>query len=137
MCVCVCACVRACVRARARACVCVCVCVSVCAFVRLCVCDLYIHGFTVAEPKPLMYLFVIAWLGEGLLIASGEKWARSRRLLTPAFHFDILRPYVHVGNRVSDILLVSLARAAVTDCAGVTVLLIVLALLSVLWLCCC
>ena len=122
---CVCVCVRACVRVCVY--VCVCVCVSVCACVRLCACDLYIHGFTVAEPKPLMYRFAIGWLGEGLLIASGEKWARSRRLLTPAFHFDILRPYVHVGNRVSDILLVSLARAAVTDCAGVTVILIVLA----------
>ena len=72
-----------------------------------------------------MYRFAIGWLGEGLLIAGGEKWARSRRLLTPAFHFDILKPYVHVGNRVSDILLVSWGLCC-------CYLLIVLVLLTVL-----
>ena len=60
-----------------------------------------------AEPKPSMYRFAIPWIGEGLLIAGGDKWARSRRLLTPAFHFDILKPYVGVSNTASDILLVS------------------------------
>ena len=34
--------------------------------------------------------------GRGLLTANGARWARSRRLLTPAFHYDILRPYVKV-----------------------------------------
>ena len=38
------------------------------------------------------------WLGDGLLLAKGYKWARNRRLLTPAFHFNILRPYVSVYN---------------------------------------
>ncbi|KAK0061634.1 cytochrome P450 4F22 [Biomphalaria pfeifferi] len=47
----------------------------------------------------------LRWLGEGLLIANGEKWARSRRLLTPAFHFDILKPYVEVYNQCADILI--------------------------------
>ena len=47
------------------------------------------------------------WLGEGLLIAGGEKWARNRRLLTPAFHFDILKPYVTVYNKATDVLIVS------------------------------
>ena len=35
-------------------------------------------------------------LGRGLLTANGPRWARSRRLLTPAFHYDILRPYIKV-----------------------------------------
>jgi len=32
----------------------------------------------------------------GLLTANGKRWQRSRRLLTPAFHYDILRPYMKV-----------------------------------------
>ena len=63
------------------------------------------------EPKPrgigTMYIMGLDWLGEGLLIANGDRWARNRRLLTPAFHFDILQPYVQVYNQAAEILLVS------------------------------
>ena len=44
--------------------------------------------------------------GQGLLIANGDKWFRNRRLLTPAFHFEILKPYVQVYNDCTAILLV-------------------------------
>ncbi|XP_048238893.1 leukotriene-B4 omega-hydroxylase 3-like isoform X1 [Haliotis rufescens] len=65
-----------------------------------------------SEPKPMAgaYQFAVPWLGEGLLIASGQRWARSRRLLTPAFHFDILKPYMEVYNKAADILLGKIAR---------------------------
>ena len=63
------------------------------------------------EPKPrglgTVYVLGLDWLGEGLLIANGDRWARNRRLLTPAFHFDILQPYVQVYNQATEILLVS------------------------------
>ena len=52
------------------------------------------------------YSFGLPWLGDGLLISGGQKWARNRRLLTPAFHFDVLKPYMDVNNVCSDILLV-------------------------------
>ena len=42
------------------------------------------------------YDIIKPWLGEGLLIAEGERWYRNRRLLTPAFHYTILKPYVSV-----------------------------------------
>ena len=63
-----------------------------------------------AEPKPSgigLYYFGKRWLGDGLLISKGKKWARNRRLLTPAFHFDILRPYVTVHNNSVEVLMVS------------------------------
>ncbi|ELT98568.1 hypothetical protein CAPTEDRAFT_130691 [Capitella teleta] len=62
-----------------------------------------------AEPKPTnlgaVYNFIFPWLGEGLLVAGGKRWARNRKLLTPAFHFDILKPYVAVNNLCTDVFL--------------------------------
>ncbi|XP_055864960.1 ultra-long-chain fatty acid omega-hydroxylase-like [Biomphalaria glabrata] len=54
----------------------------------------------------------VRWLGEGLLIANGAKWARSRRLLTPAFHFDILRQYVDIYNQCGDLLIARMKETA-------------------------
>ena len=64
------------------------------------------------EPKALnivgAYRLIRPWLGDGLLVANGEKWARNRRLLTPAFHFDILKPYIKVYNESADKLVVNM-----------------------------
>ncbi|KAJ8290205.1 hypothetical protein GJAV_G00009910 [Gymnothorax javanicus] len=47
------------------------------------------------EPKDdLAYKFLIPWIGDGLLVSQGNKWFRHRRLLTPGFHYDVLKPYV-------------------------------------------
>jgi cytochrome P450 len=62
------------------------------------------------EPKSMgldgAYRHLYPWLGDGLLVANGEKWARNRRLLTPAFHFDILKPYMNVYNQSADVFVV-------------------------------
>ena len=52
------------------------------------------------EPKlPYVVKLLRPWLGEGLLtIEHGPKWQRNRRLLTPAFHYGILKGYVSVYN---------------------------------------
>ncbi|CAH1788102.1 unnamed protein product [Owenia fusiformis] len=58
-----------------------------------------------AEPKdPMTYNFIKPWIGDGLLISGGKKWFRNRRLLTPAFHFDILKPYVRIFSQSSIIM---------------------------------
>ncbi|CAC5386836.1 CYP4B1 [Mytilus coruscus] len=51
------------------------------------------------------YRYLRDWIGDGLLISDGKKWERNRRLLTPGFHFEILKPYVEVYNSVTDIFL--------------------------------
>ena len=57
------------------------------------------------QPKNnFSYNGLLPWLGDGLLVTKGEKWARNRRLLTPAFHFEILKPYVSVYSTCAETL---------------------------------
>ncbi|NXG76039.1 CP4A5 protein, partial [Baryphthengus martii] len=47
------------------------------------------------DHKPsIPYKFVVPWIGEGLLVLNGTKWFQHRKLLTPAFHYDVLKSYV-------------------------------------------
>ncbi len=58
------------------------------------------------EPKTLdIYGVLKPWLGDGLLIAEGNKWFRNRKLLTPAFHCEILKGYVPVYNSCVSVLI--------------------------------
>ncbi|XP_046556782.1 ultra-long-chain fatty acid omega-hydroxylase-like [Haliotis rubra] len=64
-----------------------------------------------SEPKPhSRYISMpmemgMPWLGMGLLFSNGIRWERTRRLLTPAFHFLVLRQYMKVYNEAADVLL--------------------------------
>ncbi|NXY24484.1 CP4B1 protein, partial [Atrichornis clamosus] len=48
-----------------------------------------------ADPKASVpYRFLVPWIGKGLLILDGNKWFQHRKMLTPAFHYDVLKSYV-------------------------------------------
>ncbi|XP_075176639.1 cytochrome P450 4A4-like [Anomaloglossus baeobatrachus] len=49
------------------------------------------------DPKDsFTFGFLTPWIGQGLLVLSGQKWFQHRRLLTPGFHYDVLKPYVRL-----------------------------------------
>ncbi|XP_078605341.1 cytochrome P450 4F4-like isoform X3 [Branchiostoma floridae x Branchiostoma japonicum] len=52
--------------------------------------------------KSMDYDQLRPWLGNGLIMSTGDVWKVHRRLLTPAFHFDILKQYVSVYNRAAE-----------------------------------
>lgn len=45
--------------------------------------------------------------GKGLLVLHGPKWFQHRKLLTPGFHHDVLKPYVAVMANSARVMLVS------------------------------
>ncbi|XP_029332102.1 cytochrome P450 4A10 isoform X3 [Mus caroli] len=48
-----------------------------------------------SDPKANgIYRLLAPWIGYGLLLLNGQPWFQHRRMLTPAFHYDILKPYV-------------------------------------------
>ncbi|XP_053516698.1 cytochrome P450 4B1-like isoform X1 [Artibeus jamaicensis] len=49
------------------------------------------------DPKASdVYDFLLPWIGKGLLVLQGPKWFQHRKLLTPGFHYDVLKPYLTV-----------------------------------------
>lgn len=51
--------------------------------------------------KSRAYDVLRPWLGEGLLLSSGKKWHKRRKIITPAFHFTILKQFVEIFDRQS------------------------------------
>ncbi|CAO1379802.1 unnamed protein product [Diamesa tonsa] len=46
--------------------------------------------------KSFTYNFAKPWLGDGLLIAKGERWFKHRKIITPTFHFSVLDTFCEV-----------------------------------------
>ncbi|XP_050678949.1 cytochrome P450 4C1-like isoform X1 [Leptidea sinapis] len=46
--------------------------------------------------KGVSYDYLVPWLGDGLLTSTGEKWRLHRKLLIPAFHFNLLQSFLPV-----------------------------------------
>ncbi|XP_069692149.1 cytochrome P450 4C1-like [Periplaneta americana] len=62
--------------------------------------------------KMYPYTYIKPWLGEGLITSTGWKWRKSRKLITPTFHFTILQEFVDVFNTNADILVEILSKHA-------------------------
>ncbi|XP_066999113.2 cytochrome P450 4g15 [Anabrus simplex] len=48
--------------------------------------------------KSKEYRWFKPWLGEGLLISSGDKWRSHRKLIAPTFHLNVLKGFVGLFN---------------------------------------
>ncbi|XP_017787229.1 PREDICTED: probable cytochrome P450 4d14 isoform X2 [Nicrophorus vespilloides] len=59
------------------------------------------------------------WLGDGLLISSGDKWRAHRKILTPAFHYKILEDFIEVFESRGKFLVDNLLKASREDCVNV------------------
>nr|DBA17901.1 TPA: hypothetical protein GDO54_016212 [Pyxicephalus adspersus] len=65
------------------------------------------------DPKDnFAYYFITPWIGKGLLVLSGAKWFQHRKLLTPGFHYDVLKPYVKLMSECTNVMLDKLEHLA-------------------------
>ncbi|CAK9815342.1 Cytochrome P450 4g15 [Anthophora quadrimaculata] len=48
--------------------------------------------------KSAEYKFFKPWLGNGLLISSGQKWRTHRKLIAPTFHLNVLKSFIDLFN---------------------------------------
>ncbi|KAF5277795.1 hypothetical protein FQR65_LT03775 [Abscondita terminalis] len=60
--------------------------------------------------KNFTYQLLESWLGKGLLTSDGIRWKKHRKLLTPAFHFQILERFIDVFDSQSNILIKKLEK---------------------------
>lgn len=57
--------------------------------------------------------------GQGLLVLHGTKWMQHRKLITPAFHFNVLKSYVAlVADSVKEMLVRTTTAATFTFHVG-------------------
>lgn len=61
--------------------------------------------------------FPIPSPGKGLLVLDGPKWFQHRKLLTPGFHYDVLKPYLKVFADSTHTMLVSCMCQVLRGCA--------------------
>lgn len=66
--------------------------------------------------KTIIYDFMVPWLGNGLVVSTGSRWAQRRKVITPTFHFKILEDFLVIMNHQTDVLVEKLrARAGRGD----------------------
>ncbi|XP_059474801.1 uncharacterized protein LOC132196280 [Neocloeon triangulifer] len=58
------------------------------------------------------YRILHGWMGDGLLTSKDEKWRAHRKILTPAFHFNILHEFLPILNKNSKIMVEKLSQSS-------------------------
>lgn len=78
--------------------------------------------------KGMAYVFIQPWIGDSILTAVGEKWKKTRKLLTPSFHFKVLEGFLPIMNSNANIMTDILSKESrgnsngvVADLSNVTV----------------
>uniref|UniRef100_A0A182Q668 Uncharacterized protein n=1 Tax=Anopheles farauti TaxID=69004 RepID=A0A182Q668_9DIPT len=62
--------------------------------------------------KSIIYDFMVPWLGNGLVVSTGSRWAQRRKVITPTFHFKILEDFLVIMNHQTDVLVEKLRQRA-------------------------
>ncbi|KAJ3616830.1 hypothetical protein MTP99_011293 [Tenebrio molitor] len=70
--------------------------------------------------KSPAYNLLNKWLGTGILTSSGTKWQTRRKILTPAFHFNILQDFIEIFNEKTEELVEVLKRECYNTCTEIT-----------------
>nr|AHU88027.1 cytochrome P450 4ED1 [Propylea japonica] len=70
-------------------------------------CEIFLST-TKHTKKSLIYDIFGRWLQDGLLLSKGAKWQHRRKILTPAFHFSLLKDFVKTFNEKTDELVANL-----------------------------
>lgn len=60
--------------------------------------------------KDYSYGFLSPWLGDGLLIGSGVKWQKHRKIITPTFHLSLLISFCEIFGEQSAVLVQNLTE---------------------------
>ncbi|XP_031850007.2 cytochrome P450 4C1 [Nomia melanderi] len=60
--------------------------------------------------KSVAYKFLHPWFQTGLLTSSGRKWQQRRKILTPAFHFNVLQQFTDIFIEESESMCISLRK---------------------------
>ncbi|KAJ8727072.1 hypothetical protein PYW08_015469 [Mythimna loreyi] len=58
------------------------------------------------------YRFFKPWLGNGLLISTGQKWRSHRKLIAPTFHLNVLKSFIDLFNANSRAVVSKLRKEA-------------------------
>uniref|UniRef100_A0A336M3X1 CSON009398 protein n=1 Tax=Culicoides sonorensis TaxID=179676 RepID=A0A336M3X1_CULSO len=81
--------------------------------VTVCTRDVKFQEIIANSPKFIKaneYDFFKVWLGNSLVITHGERWYKLRKLLTPAFHFQILERFVQIFEEQADVLIEKMTK---------------------------